>query len=360
MPALAKTAMRAPASACATDARPPKASPSSAVQQRPAGRNAAVVARQRRGPPALVLGPLAVDPACRKLGVGAALMRHALAAAAGARPWRGDPARRRALLCPLRLLRAQDRRAVAARARSSATACSASNCAEGALDGAWGMIAPTGAAAPKAGPPRRALRSRRARPDRRRHGRPVHPARCPEPARPDHRHDPGDHARGHDRPGHLRAPLGHGRAVASDVTQRPVSRGGCAPRQKPVNRTKSSIEVLMSRRLISTGSPFEKTAGYSRAVIDGDFAFVAGTTGYDYATMTMPADVTSQTRNCFKTIEAALERGRLRDGRHRPRHLLRHRRQGRRRRTSRSAARFSARSGRRRRCWSSPGSTSPR
>jgi enamine deaminase RidA (YjgF/YER057c/UK114 family) len=63
----------------------------------------------------------------------------------------------------------------------------------------------------------------------------------------------------------------------------------------------------MSRRLISTGSPFERTAGYSRAVIDGDFAFVAGTTGYDYATMTMPADVTSQTRNCFKTIEAALK-----------------------------------------------------
>jgi enamine deaminase RidA (YjgF/YER057c/UK114 family) len=65
----------------------------------------------------------------------------------------------------------------------------------------------------------------------------------------------------------------------------------------------------MSRRLISTGSPFEKAAGYSRAVIDGDFAFVAGTTGYDYATMTMPADVTSQTRNCFKTIEAALKDG---------------------------------------------------
>jgi enamine deaminase RidA (YjgF/YER057c/UK114 family) len=62
----------------------------------------------------------------------------------------------------------------------------------------------------------------------------------------------------------------------------------------------------MSRRLISTGSLFEKTAGYSRAVIDGDFAFVAGTTGYDYATMTMPADVTSQTRNCFKTVETAL------------------------------------------------------
>lgn len=62
----------------------------------------------------------------------------------------------------------------------------------------------------------------------------------------------------------------------------------------------------MTRRLISTGSPFEKTAGYSRAVVDGDFAFVSGTTGYDYATMSMPADVTAQTRNCFKTIGNAL------------------------------------------------------
>jgi enamine deaminase RidA (YjgF/YER057c/UK114 family) len=65
----------------------------------------------------------------------------------------------------------------------------------------------------------------------------------------------------------------------------------------------------MSRRLISTGSPFEKTAGFSRAVIDGDFAFVAGTTGYDYAAMTMPADITSQARNCFKTIGEALKDG---------------------------------------------------
>jgi enamine deaminase RidA (YjgF/YER057c/UK114 family) len=65
----------------------------------------------------------------------------------------------------------------------------------------------------------------------------------------------------------------------------------------------------MPRRLISTGSPLEKTVGYSRAVIDGDFAFVAGTTGYDYATMTMPVDVTSQSRNCFRTIEATLKEG---------------------------------------------------
>ena len=63
----------------------------------------------------------------------------------------------------------------------------------------------------------------------------------------------------------------------------------------------------MPRRLISTGSPFEKTAGYSRAVVDGEFAFVAGTTGYDYSTMVMPADVTAQAQNCFKTIEAALK-----------------------------------------------------
>jgi enamine deaminase RidA (YjgF/YER057c/UK114 family) len=62
----------------------------------------------------------------------------------------------------------------------------------------------------------------------------------------------------------------------------------------------------MPRRLISTGSPFETNAGYSRAVVDGDFCFVAGTTGYDYATMEMPADVAAQTRNWFQTIAQAL------------------------------------------------------
>ncbi|MBY0362660.1 MAG: RidA family protein [Phreatobacter sp.] len=63
----------------------------------------------------------------------------------------------------------------------------------------------------------------------------------------------------------------------------------------------------MERRLISTGSPFEKTAGYSRAVVQGGFVFVAGTTGYDYATMTLPEGVEAQTRNCFKTIAATLK-----------------------------------------------------
>ena len=63
------------------------------------------------------------------------------------------------------------------------------------------------------------------------------------------------------------------------------------------------------RRLISTGSPFEKTAGYSRAVVDGDWCFVSGTTGYDYATMTMPESVEQQTRNCLATISRALDEG---------------------------------------------------
>ena len=47
----------------------------------------------------------------------------------------------------------------------------------------------------------------------------------------------------------------------------------------------------MSRRLISSGSPFEAEIGYSRAVVQDGWVFLAGTTGYDYATMTMPASV---------------------------------------------------------------------
>jgi enamine deaminase RidA (YjgF/YER057c/UK114 family) len=65
----------------------------------------------------------------------------------------------------------------------------------------------------------------------------------------------------------------------------------------------------MTRKLISTGSPFEKTAGYSRAVVQGDWCFVSGTTGYDYATMTMPESVEAQARNCLGTIARALEEG---------------------------------------------------
>lgn len=63
----------------------------------------------------------------------------------------------------------------------------------------------------------------------------------------------------------------------------------------------------MSRTLISSGSPFEKEAGYSRAVVDGDWVFVSGTTGYDYTAMTMPEGMEAQTRNTFITIQNVLE-----------------------------------------------------
>lgn len=64
---------------------------------------------------------------------------------------------------------------------------------------------------------------------------------------------------------------------------------------------------MSERRLISTGSPFEVTAGYSRAVVKGDWCFVSGTTGYDYETMQMPDDVETQTDNVLKTIDQALD-----------------------------------------------------
>ncbi|MBO6676318.1 MAG: RidA family protein [Rhizobiales bacterium] len=63
----------------------------------------------------------------------------------------------------------------------------------------------------------------------------------------------------------------------------------------------------MTRKLISSGSPFEKQAGYSRALVDGDWVFVSGTTGYDYETMTMAEGVDAQARNTFATIETALQ-----------------------------------------------------
>ena len=63
----------------------------------------------------------------------------------------------------------------------------------------------------------------------------------------------------------------------------------------------------MSRRLISSGSPFEKDYNYSRAVVEGDFIFVSGTTGYDYTTMTLPEDVADQARNIAKTVAGVLK-----------------------------------------------------
>ena len=60
------------------------------------------------------------------------------------------------------------------------------------------------------------------------------------------------------------------------------------------------------RRLISSGSPFEAQAGYSRAVVDGEWIFVAGTTGFDYAQMTIAEDPPEQARQALRNIERAL------------------------------------------------------
>lgn len=63
----------------------------------------------------------------------------------------------------------------------------------------------------------------------------------------------------------------------------------------------------MSRKLISSGSSFEKEMGYSRAVVEGDWVFVSGTTGFNYDTMTIEEDVVAQTEQCFKNIKNILE-----------------------------------------------------
>ncbi|MBW4050362.1 MAG: RidA family protein [Proteobacteria bacterium] len=62
----------------------------------------------------------------------------------------------------------------------------------------------------------------------------------------------------------------------------------------------------MTRTLISSGSPFEAQIGYSRAVVQGDWVFVSGTTGFDYSSMTISDRLEEQTEQCFRNIEAAL------------------------------------------------------
>jgi enamine deaminase RidA (YjgF/YER057c/UK114 family) len=62
----------------------------------------------------------------------------------------------------------------------------------------------------------------------------------------------------------------------------------------------------MTRRLISTGSKWEQEVGYSRVVVDGEWAFVSGTTGFDYATMTISPNVGEQTRQALENIASAL------------------------------------------------------
>ena len=62
----------------------------------------------------------------------------------------------------------------------------------------------------------------------------------------------------------------------------------------------------MTRRLISSGSTFEADIGYSRAVVDGEWVFVSGTTGFDYTKMEIPEGIVAQAEQCFRNIEQAL------------------------------------------------------
>jgi enamine deaminase RidA (YjgF/YER057c/UK114 family) len=62
----------------------------------------------------------------------------------------------------------------------------------------------------------------------------------------------------------------------------------------------------MTRRLISSDSQFERDIGYSRVVVDGEWAFVSGTTGFDYAAMTISDDVAEQARQTLENINSAL------------------------------------------------------
>ena len=64
---------------------------------------------------------------------------------------------------------------------------------------------------------------------------------------------------------------------------------------------------MNERRLISSGSTFEEQIGYSRAVVDGDWIFVSGTTGFDYSSMTIAAGIAEQTDQALRNIQSALE-----------------------------------------------------
>ncbi len=66
--------------------------------------------------------------------------------------------------------------------------------------------------------------------------------------------------------------------------------------------------MTTKRQLISSGSPFEEQVGYSRAVVDGGWIFISGTTGFDYENMTISEDIVEQTEQCLKNIESALRK----------------------------------------------------
>jgi enamine deaminase RidA (YjgF/YER057c/UK114 family) len=73
-----------------------------------------------------------------------------------------------------------------------------------------------------------------------------------------------------------------------------------------IYHTLCNKENRLNRKYISSGSEFESKIGYSRAVVDGDYVFVSGTTGYNYDTMSISSDPAEQAIQCFKNIEQAL------------------------------------------------------
>jgi len=74
----------------------------------------------------------------------------------------------------------------------------------------------------------------------------------------------------------------------------------------PASPSAASPVAMTNRQLISSGSSFEAQIGYSRAVVAGDWVFVSGTTGFDYASMTISDSLVEQTDQCLKNIDAAL------------------------------------------------------
>ena len=73
-----------------------------------------------------------------------------------------------------------------------------------------------------------------------------------------------------------------------------------------IHPEKTLASKFMIRRSISSGSAFEREIGYSRAVVEGGWVFVSGTTGFDYSTMTIAEDVVEQAEQCLRNIESAL------------------------------------------------------
>jgi enamine deaminase RidA (YjgF/YER057c/UK114 family) len=106
------------------------------------------------------------------------------------------------------------------------------------------------------------------------------------------------------------------RAILSRLPKRAAAKAECAVRRGFADVTDFRARAFQSlvRRLISSGSLFEREIGYSRAVVDGDLVFVSGTTGFDYRSMTISDDVVEQAQQCLRNIDEALAEAGSRPG----------------------------------------------